>query len=486
MSAAAPAAPQKPRKRWFARGRNRADHEFLAAALEVLETPPSPVRMALIISICALTLAALGWAYFGRFDIVAIAQGKIQPTGRVKVVQPLETGRVRALHVSNGVRVHEGAVLLELDSEEVQSEEQSVTNGLAAFRAETARRRAAAATARTRDFATPAVIAFELDAPIGLRQRETDTLAADLRQLASVLASGEAQGQQKFAERQRLQASVESQRRLIATLQERVTMRSTLVDSQSGTRTNLIDAKAALQQQQSQLANTEGQLAENEASMDVLAREGDKAVRNFISENTQKLGEAERQADDFAQRLVKARARTRHMTLTAPIDGTVQALTVTTVGQVVTTGQDLMRVVPDGGALEIEVYLPNKDIGFVHLDQEAIVKVESFPFTRYGTIDARVSRIATDAIPEPDAAQIEGNSSKALNASIFAGAQRTQNLVFPVTLTPAAVAITADGLTVPLSPGMAVSVEIKTGSRRILEYLFSPLTEVTSQAMHER
>ena len=485
MSAAAPAAA-KPRRRWFARRPSRADQEFLAPALEVLETPPSPIRMALILSICAMVVCTLAWAYFGRFDIVAIAQGKIQPAGRVKIVQPLETGRVRALHAANGARVKEGDVLLELDPEELLSDEQAVATARAALRAEAARRRAALAVAKARAFGETPLIAFDADASILLRRRESDTLNADIRQLAAVLASGEAQAQQKFAERQRLEAAVASQKKLLATLQERVTMRSALAGSQAGTRGSLIDAVEALQQHETQIANAEGQLAETAASIDVLAREGDKVLRNFISDNTQKLGEAERQSDDFAQRLVKARARTGHMTLAAPVSGIVQALTVTTVGQVVTTGQDLMRIVPDGGALEIEVYLPNKDVGFVHVDQEAIVKIESFPFTRYGTIDARVTRIATDAIPEPDAAQLEGNGSRALNTSIFAGAQRTQNLVFPVTLSLNASTITADGRSVPLSPGMAVSIEIKTGSRRILEYLFSPLTEVTSEAMRER
>jgi hemolysin D len=174
------------------------------------------------------------------------------------------------------------------------------------------------------------------------------------------------------------------------------------------------------------------------------------------------------------------------MTLMAPIAGTVQALTVTTVGQVVAAGQDVMRIVPGDGTLEVEVYLANKDIGFVKAGQEAIAKIESFPFSRYGAIDVRVTRIATDAIPEPDAAQLESNGARALNAGMFAGAQRTQNLVFPVTLELLATAIEADGARVPLSPGMAVSVEIKTGSRRILEYLFSPLTEVASEAMRER
>jgi len=174
------------------------------------------------------------------------------------------------------------------------------------------------------------------------------------------------------------------------------------------------------------------------------------------------------------------------MTLRAPIDGVVQASAVTSVGQVITTGQEAMRIVPDGATLEIEVYVLNRDIGFIRAGEEAVVKIESFPFTRYGTITAHVKRVAKDAIPEPDAAQMEGDPAKVTTNSGFAGAQRTQNLVFPVTLEPDVGSIDVDGRAAPLTPGMAVTVEVKTGSRRILEYVFSPLVEVTAGAMKER
>jgi hemolysin D len=127
--------------------------------------------------------------------------------------------------------------------------------------------------------------------------------------------------------------------------------------------------------------------------------------------------------------------------------------------------------VPDDAGLEIECYLQNKDIGFVKPDQEAVIKIESFPFTRFRTLDAQVLRVAKDAIPEPDAQQVEGNPAKANKSTFLAGAQRTQNLVFPTTLKPAATTINVDGIAVPLSPGMAVSVEIKTGSRHRLSLL---------------
>ena len=175
------------------------------------------------------------------------------------------------------------------------------------------------------------------------------------------------------------------------------------------------------------------------------------------------------------------------MTITTPIEGTVQSSLINTVGQVVTTGIDLMRIVPDHSALEVEAYLPNSDIGFVAVGQPAVVKIEAFPFTRYGVIRGHVTAVARDAIPEPDANQVEGTPNKQLQSTVpTTNVQRVQNLVFPVTVKLDASTMSVDGSIVPLSPGMAATAEIKTGKRRILEYLFSPIVEVTSQAMQER
>jgi hemolysin D len=152
----------------------------------------------------------------------------------------------------------------------------------------------------------------------------------------------------------------------------------------------------------------------------------------------------------------------------------------------VSSGQEVMRIVPEDAGLEIEVYVLNKDIGFVKPGQEAVVKIESFPFTQYGTILARVTRVARDSIPEPEASQNEGDPARAAASSSFAGAERTQNLVFPVTLEPEVASIGVEGRPAPLTSGMAATVEIKTGSRRILEFIFSPLLQIAGSAMHER
>jgi membrane fusion protein, hemolysin D len=174
------------------------------------------------------------------------------------------------------------------------------------------------------------------------------------------------------------------------------------------------------------------------------------------------------------ERLAKAQAVVDHLMLRAPIAGRAQSSIIVNVGQVVASGEEIMRIVPQDSTLEIEAYVLNRDISFVGLGQEAVVKVESFPFTRYGSIKAHMTRIARDAIPAPDASAIEGDPARPARGDGYAGGERTQNLVFAVELEPDVSIMLVDGVERSLTSGMAVTVELKTGSRRLLEYLFSP------------
>jgi hemolysin D len=463
-----------------------ADRRFLPAELEILETPPSPVRLALILVISAFVVAAIGWAYFGRIDIVAVAHGKIEPNGRVKVIQPLEPGKVAAILVANGQHVRAGETLIKMDAGDASAEEAEALDAFDSYVAEIARRRAAIAAARSRKLEPPPAIDWEKSEPEPLRAREEQVLAGDIGQLSDTVADYDAQIKQKEIERDRTADTMTAQGKLIAVLQERVNMRSTLASSGSGTKASLIDADENLTYHETELAVQRGQRDAAEANLDVLTRERDRAYGNFIAENGQKLAEAQKQADDLREKLAKALLKSARMNLTSPIDGVVYGLSVTTVGQVVAGGDQLLRVVPEGQALNIEAYLANQDIGFVKPEQNAVVKIESFPFTRYGVLEATVAQVSSDAIPEPEALLNQADASKAPVAKTFGGAQPTQNLVFPVTLHPKRDYMMIDGRRTPLSPGMAVTVEIATGSRRILEYVFSPLMETASDAMKER
>jgi hemolysin D len=464
----------------------RSDQQFLPGLLEILETPPAPLATTMIVVICAFFCTAAIWAYFGQIDIIAVAQGKVQPTGRVKTIQSLEAGRVAVNHVENGRHVAAGETILELDRREAQAERDGIGADLRAFQAEVLRRRVAMKLAETGAYEPVPPVDWPDTVIPTIRAREERVLHADLAQLGAQVSSLAAQRTQKSAERTRLLDTIAVQKDLVATLHERVAMRSTLLNQNAGSKASVIDATETYEYHKATLAQETGQIAEIDASLALIDREVDKAFRTFIADNAQKLDEAERQVATLSERLARADAHLNQMTVASPIDGIVQSSIVTTAGQVVTPGEELMRVVPDDATLEIESYLPNKDIGFVRTGQTAILKLAAFPFTRYGTIEATVTHVARDAIPEPDAAQSEQDPARARQSGARAGADRVQNLVFAVTLKPSKTAIDIDGVLVPLRPGMEVTTEIRTGSRRILDYVFSPLMQVGSEALRER
>lgn len=497
-TSAPPPAPKGPRG-IFARlfrssnGRRRSDQEFLPAALEIIETPQAPYKTALIYLIVAFAVATLSWSYFSRIDIIAVAQGKIQPHGRVKVVQPVEPGKVARIAVKDGDPVEAGDVLIELDAKEARADVDAQRSALASVRAEVVRRdgvvRHAGALIRapeSGDLDLETALDFDETIPADIRAREQGVLDGDLHQLKSQLNSIAAQSRQKEAEGARLRAGITAQVDLLTTMQERVTMRTALAVSGSGSRASLIDAREALQHQESQLIALKAQLVETIAALDVLSKERERIVNTFLADNGQKRNDAARQIDDFRQRLIKAENRVSNLTLRASIAGTVQASSVFTIGQVVAAGQELMRLVPGGRTLEVIAYFPNKDIGFIDVNQAVAVKVDSFPFTRYGFVPGVVEHIAHDAIPLNDLPQIEGDPARATEAKTFAGGQRVQNLAFPVTISLSRTTMRIEDHTIPLSPGMTVTAEIRTGSRRILEYLLSPVVQTVSVSLRER
>lgn len=473
------------------RGRGRplrmdeVDREFLPAALELLETPPSPVRIAAIWLIGLFFAASLVWSYFGWLEIYAVARGRIQPSGRSKVIQPLDPGRVVGIAIENGSRVEAGDLLIEFDSRETGAEHEEQKRDLESALAEAARRRAGIAAARLAG--TRALkVAYAAGTSESIIDRENGVLAADLAQLASNQASLLAQRAEKLAASERLKASIAAREKLIAVDKEHVDMRESLNQTKAASRAQVIET---LQQYETQLtaqAGEKGQLLETEAALITIDRKIEETTSQFIADQSQKLAEAERKADHLKGELVKAAAKHERMKLTAPIGGTVQQLAVTTIGQVVSSGQPLMTIVPYGAPIEIEALIENKDIGFVEAGQPAVVKVEAFPFTRYGTVEGNVLKVSRDSVDEREATALNDPKAGARASPSTADIAKTQNLVFPATIGLSKTAISVDGKEIPLSPGMAVTVEILTGKRRALDYILSPLREVASTSAHER
>ena len=206
-----PSQPTPPGPQLGLLSKRPADPEFLPAALEILVTPPSPVARAMLLSICALFVFAIGWSYFAWIDMYAEAPGKVQPSGRSKVVQPLEAGTVVAIHVENGSRVNAGDVLLVLDPTETAADREAQARDLEAASAEAARRRVAIVAARTGRL-KPLPIEFPAVISEAARAREESVFVAELNQLNSTIASLNGQLAEKAATKQRLGATIAARR----------------------------------------------------------------------------------------------------------------------------------------------------------------------------------------------------------------------------------------------------------------------------------
>ncbi|MBV9288757.1 MAG: HlyD family type I secretion periplasmic adaptor subunit [Hyphomicrobiales bacterium] len=519
--------PPAPRPKPAVSGRDR---EFLPAALEILETPPPPAPVAMIATISAFALVALAWAFVGRLDVHAVAPGKIETVGHAKVIEPLDPGRIAANHVEAGQPVKAGELLIELDPTEANADVLAAQAALDASLAETARRRyaidavrgaaldearwdevigaeaAAAGSPATKtvneDAVPPAALSpiervsdettpkidWSDKLPETFRLREMAVLHADLRELADALHALDKQMAQKLATRKRLNMSIDFQQTLLQTLNQRVSTRQEAINLNVGTKINLYDAKEELERSQSQLASDQGQLIETDAALKELESEKAKTISQFVADNENKLAEAARKADEARQALAKAEARLARTKLYAPIDGVVQQTAVTTVGQVVTTGQQLVVITPDKAKLQVEALIANLDIGFIRLGQPAVIKIDAFPFTRFGALQGHVVKIASGAIAEADAKRALANAAAAANAAQTAATPpgQPESFVFPVTVALDETAMTVDGAKIPLTPGMTATVEIKTESRRVIDYLLSPLAKLASEAGRER
>jgi hemolysin D len=464
------------------RPRQRREYEtaFLPAALEVVETPPSPIGRAVGLTIILLFCAALGWASLGKVDVVATAPGKIVVNGRTKVIQPAETGVVRAIHVRDGAVVKAGDVLIELDPTINAAELDHVKSDLIAAELNIARLSAALAA----DINPIA----DLAAPAGASQRLVEMhrqfLASQKAEHAAKLAEIDRQLAQKDAERETIAATIAKLRATIPLLQERVDVRKYLYDKAIGTKIIYLTEFQDLVGQQHEVLVQQSRLREAEAAVAGLTHARFKVEAEYRRGLYDDLAKAEQRAAGLAQDVIKGEQKAKQQILTAPVDGVVQQLAVHTIGGVVTPAQTLAALVPLDSNLEIEAMVMNRDIGFIVPGQSAAIKIDTFNFTRYGLLAGRVLSISRDAITrDRHEDKPRDQPSSAENAS---SEPKGQELLYAARVSLERSGMEIEGRTVQLSPGMAVTVEIKTGSRRIISYLLSPLMRYNQEVLRER
>jgi len=461
-----------------ARGRRDAELEFLPAALEIVETPPSPRRRAIAATIMLLFAVALVWSAWGTVDIVASATGKIVPSGRTKVIQPFETGVVRAIRVDDGQVVKAGDTLIELDPTVNGAERDRARNDLLAEQLNIARLRAALdGDEAAADF----VASPDADPKLVTAQRQL--LVAQVSEHRAKLAALTRQETQKEAEQSTIGATIHKLETSLPVVQQRVDIRKALFDKELGSKLTYFEVLQSFLEQREELNVQKSHLAEAEAAAAVIRetrRQTEAEYRRTLSDD---LAKSEQKASGLAQELVKAEQKTRLQLLTAPVDGVVQQLAVHTVGGVVTPAQALLVIVPNDSRLEIDALVSNRDIGFVHAGQDAEIKIDTFSFTRYGLLHGQVLSVSEDAIVRD---KPQDRPDRAAGAPTDTSEPKGQELSYSARVSLDRTRMQIDERMVNLSPGMAVTVEIRTGSRTILSYLLSPLLRYRQEALRER
>ena len=436
------------------------------------------MRVVLVLGLLLVTATAVAWA--AKIDIVAPTRGEVVARERTRGVQALEAGVVAALHVDEGSRVRRGELLVELDDTIVGSEIRRIEAALLEALRTTRRLRLVESGPRVGEpgdalsgglpeppaFGTRTVAGQGWETHLRLADLERRRLAADL---------DEAERRVETA-RSRL-AGIAAERRLVDRLmpvvREQVDGLAALAARSHASRHDYL---RELSRQLELEGRAESLALDRRREEQEIARLRSAALRlrhDFDASRQRELVEAQLGVATLREDLVQARRRRLRHRIAAPVDGVVQDLGALAEGSFVRQGDPLMAVVPAGGGLEIRAYVRNRDVGFVEAGQEAIVKIDAFPFTRYGTAEGVVEGVSLDAIDRPDAppeaAGADGNGAGYLAR---------------IALTRPAIEI--DGTVVPLRPGMQAAVDIRTGRRRLLEYVLAPLVAYGSNAFRER
>jgi hemolysin D len=422
----------KNREQMDAKNFSKDEAEYLPAALSVQEMPVSPTLRITAKLLILLIVVLVCWSIFGRLDIVVNVGGEIKLHDRTKSIASVETASVRALHVVEGQFVKKGDLLIELDASASDAEHDKAQGSTVEAKLQIARCQAMIAATDSRK-------------PPKL-QPIAGVSAQKLREAQEYL---DGQYGDFMAKLQRIEGIITRHTESLKLITQRASDYKELAQNHD------ISRHSYLEKEQERV-DVEGQLNDAIKQRAALLTETKQAAYNERSTADKILAASQ-------QDVMRNAAHSKLLKLTSPVDGTVQQLQAYTVGGVVPGAQPLMKIVPKEDKIEVEAMLENRDVGFVEKGQTAAVKIDAFEFTKYGIIPGRVVQVSSDAIKD-----------------------EKRGLLYSVTIELDKSSIVVNGQNTPLNPGMTVRADIKTGSRRVIEYFLSPLLQHKRESLHER
>lgn len=458
----------------------RQELAFLPAAMEIREKPPHPASR--VTGWVLLTLFTIGlvWACVGEVDIVATAEGKIIPSGQVKLIQPLGRSVVAAILVKEGQRVEAGQPLVELDQGQTGAdlerlEQENRQNRLNYQRLSYFKTYLELAGKSTAELSTPETTGNGQvntthasqwqwpDADLYQQRQQTLLLLQQQKNIDSGVLRLKKQLANKQAEQQVNRALINKLKGTLPLITQRVDALKQLMHKQMAARAQYLELEQLRIEQEQDLIGAQARNNQLKAQIDEIRLQQQSFITEARSENLQQLLQTDREYQSLRQELIKARDMNKKQQLIAPVSGIVQELAIHTIGGVVTEAQPLMKIVPEHQQLEVEAWLENKDIGFVYPEQPAEIKVHTFPFTKYGIINGTVDTVSADAT-----------------------ADEQRGLIYKAKVMMDKTSLVIDGRSVQLVPGMGVSAEIKIGKRLLIEYILTPLLRYKDESVGER
>jgi hemolysin D len=411
---------------------NKQEAEFLPSGLSLQEMPDSPTLRATGRILMLLVLIVTLWSVLGEIDIIVHATGKIIPSARTKTIGSVDTASVKALFVTEGQEVKAGDLLVELDASSSDAEHDKAADAVAQAKLLVARSEAMIE-------AVTHLKPTHMKPVTGVNESQWEAAKLQL----------ESQYRDFSAKLSRLDGEIARYGSQLPLATQRAGDFKALLEERA------VSRHAWLEKEQARI-DLAGQLQDARNQRSALIAQTHKEAHDSLIEGQKLIAAAQQD-----QR--RAGEHSKLLKLIAPVDGTVQQLIVHTVGGVVPAAQPLMQIVPKENVVEVEAFLENKDVGFVHGGQDAEVKIDAFEYTKYGTIAAKVKHVSQDAIQD-----------------------EKRGLIYATKIVLEKNHIFVDGKEMPLSAGMSINAEIKTGTRRIIEYVLSPLMKHQREAMRER
>lgn len=406
-----------------------------------------------LIAACALGLILmLLWGSIARVDEITRGMGKVIPSSKAQLVQAADAAVVREILVRGGQSVKRGQLLVRLDDSEASS---------ALGQLQTENERLQARAERLESEASGEDLGCEDGMVCTEERRLQEVRMATAESQQSALSAAVEQRRRDLREGQATVSSLQTSARLA---QDEVRMLEPLAQKGIVPKTDLLTAQRNLVDTQGRLAAARQGVARAQAAVREAQAQLQSARLEFKQQALNERSEIETKIAVNEQTIRGAKARKDRNELRSPADGIVNDVQITTIGGFVAPGEMLMQVVPIGDKLLIEARVTPRDIAFIKVGDPANVKVTAYDFSIYGGLKGRVQQVSADSIYD----EVE------------------REAYYTVLVETEKSYIQKGGQRFPIVPGMICDVEIITGRKSILTYLFKPVTKALDEAMTER